>query len=264
MKRISVLLLLVSLLGGLLSACRARQSAQPTVTLAPTLPPPPTATRTPLPTPTPPPTPIPSPTPTLAPSPTPFVPFDAAAVVDNVNLRENPGYLFKVLAKVEQGTPLKVTGRSPGGEWILVQAPNDAAGLGLQPAPGAGQGLRGCPAGPAAERPAPAGQGGRSAGEPGQRHPVHDPPRRRDEPNPQRRHDRRRRQFLRLHAARLRRHLAGRLYRHRLHQQPDGRELQQQERGFRQRRPAGGHHQLAAQRSAGLYLEVTPNRGLGS
>ncbi len=127
MKRISVLLLLVSLLGGLLSACRS-QKAQPTATLAPTLPPPPTATRTPLPTPTLPPTPIPSPTPTLAPSPTPFVPFDAAAAVDNVNLRENPGYLFKVLAKVKQGTPLKVTGRSPGGEWILVQAPNDAQG----------------------------------------------------------------------------------------------------------------------------------------
>ena len=60
MKRISVLLLLVSLLGGLLSACRSRLAAQSTATLAPSLPPPPTATRTPLPTPTLPPTPIPS------------------------------------------------------------------------------------------------------------------------------------------------------------------------------------------------------------
>jgi uncharacterized protein YgiM (DUF1202 family) len=64
----------------------------------------------------------------LAPSPTPFVPFDAAAAVDNVNLRENPGYLFKVLSKVKQGTPLKVTGRSPGGEWIFVQGPDGVTG----------------------------------------------------------------------------------------------------------------------------------------
>jgi hypothetical protein len=116
--RLSVLILLFALLG---SGCNALvpPSPTPTPTLTPS-PLPPTATLTP--SPTPPPT--ATPTPTI----TPFAPFDARTSVDYVNIRSNPGYLFAIQASVRRGTVLRVQGKSPGGEWIRVEAPNGVQG----------------------------------------------------------------------------------------------------------------------------------------
>lgn len=41
-------------------------------------------------------------------------------VVQNVNLRTNPGMLFQVSRVLPQGTRLQVLGFSPGGEWVNV------------------------------------------------------------------------------------------------------------------------------------------------
>jgi hypothetical protein len=42
-------------------------------------------------------------------------------IVDNVNLRVNPGMLFKVSRVMPNGTRLLLSGQSPGGEWLYVQ-----------------------------------------------------------------------------------------------------------------------------------------------
>jgi hypothetical protein len=47
---------------------------------------------------------------------------------DNVLLRSNPGYLFPQITALKQGTALTVIGRSPGGEWLLVQASDARSG----------------------------------------------------------------------------------------------------------------------------------------
>ncbi|MCJ7585191.1 MAG: hypothetical protein MUO30_10540 [Anaerolineales bacterium] len=60
---------------------------------------------------------ITTPTPSL----TPYAPFHATAMVDNLNLRTNPGYLFPALLMMQKDTSLLVLGQSPGGEWIFVQ-----------------------------------------------------------------------------------------------------------------------------------------------
>ena len=56
-------------------------------------------------------------------SPTPgeFVPFTAAAAVNGMNVRANPGYLFPALNNVAKGTSFQVLGKAPGGEWIYVR-----------------------------------------------------------------------------------------------------------------------------------------------
>jgi len=41
-------------------------------------------------------------------------------IVENVNLRTNPGMLFQVSRVMAQGTRLQVLGLSPGGEWVNV------------------------------------------------------------------------------------------------------------------------------------------------
>jgi hypothetical protein len=69
-----------------------------------------------------------TPIPTLALSPTPYVPFHAAAMVDNLNLRTNPGTLFPALLMMQKDTSLLVLGQSPGGEWIFVQMPSNESG----------------------------------------------------------------------------------------------------------------------------------------
>ena len=69
-----------------------------------------------------------TPIPTLALSPTPYVPFHATAMVDNLMLRSNPGYLFPALLMMQKDTSLLVLGQSPGGEWIFVQMPSNESG----------------------------------------------------------------------------------------------------------------------------------------
>jgi hypothetical protein len=59
---------------------------------------------------------------------TPFLPFSVAVMVENVNLRSNPGYLFPVIRILRQGTILRVSGRSPGGEWFYAAAPDGLEG----------------------------------------------------------------------------------------------------------------------------------------
>ncbi|MEN4010407.1 MAG: SH3 domain-containing protein [Chloroflexota bacterium] len=116
--RILVTILLFAVLG---SGCNVLVQPTPTPTAAFTSTPlPPTAT------PSPSPTPLPTTTPT--PTVTPFAPFDARTSVDYVNIRSNPGYLFAIESSVRRGTTLRVQGKSPGGEWISVEAPNGARG----------------------------------------------------------------------------------------------------------------------------------------
>ncbi|MFH1907927.1 MAG: SH3 domain-containing protein [Chloroflexota bacterium] len=67
-------------------------------------------------------------TPTLTPSPTPFAPFNVTAMVDNLNIRTNPGYLFPVIRMYKQGTVFTVLGKAPGGEWFYVRAPENIEG----------------------------------------------------------------------------------------------------------------------------------------
>lgn len=68
------------------------------------------------------------PTATLTPTPTPYAPFNAAVLVDGVNVRANPGYLFDVQLNVPKGTSFLILGKSPGGEWMYVQRPGGAKG----------------------------------------------------------------------------------------------------------------------------------------
>ncbi len=120
----------ILLLAVLLAACAQATPTEPPAVPAPTEEPP-TALPTPLPptvTASPPPTATltPLPSPTL--SPTPFTPFTASALAENVNVRSNPGYLFRVLVMVPKGTKFLVLGKSPGGEWILVQLSTNVTG----------------------------------------------------------------------------------------------------------------------------------------
>ena len=73
-------------------------------------------------------TPSPPPTETLQPSATPFQPFEAKALADNLNLRANPGYLFDVLQMLAKDTPFQVIAKSPGGEWIFVELADGKTG----------------------------------------------------------------------------------------------------------------------------------------
>lgn len=74
----------------------------------------------------------PSPTgviePTIAPTPAPFVPFEVEMMVNNANVRANPGYLFNVVKSVSQGTKFNVIGKAPGGEWFFVGSDNGTQG----------------------------------------------------------------------------------------------------------------------------------------
>jgi hypothetical protein len=69
-----------------------------------------------------------TPVPSSTSSPAPFAPFTVTTWADNVLLRGNPGYLFPQLAVLQQGTPLLVLGRSPGGEWLLCQTSENRVG----------------------------------------------------------------------------------------------------------------------------------------
>ena len=58
----------------------------------------------------------------------PYVPFYAVSNVDNLVLRANPGYLFEAKTTLPNASRLLVLGRSPGGEWLLVQTPLERTG----------------------------------------------------------------------------------------------------------------------------------------
>jgi hypothetical protein len=73
-------------------------------------------------------TPTETPVPPATPSPAPFVPFEATIIVDNVNLRSNPGYLFSVLRILHVNDTVLVLGKSLGNEWFLVQMNNFVTG----------------------------------------------------------------------------------------------------------------------------------------
>jgi hypothetical protein len=73
-------------------------------------------------------TPLPMPTETPLPSPTPYQPFEAKALTDFLNLRANPGYLFKVEQMLAKDTVFKVVARSPGGEWFYVELADGKTG----------------------------------------------------------------------------------------------------------------------------------------
>lgn len=112
---VAVLLALLAL-----SACSRSAPETPislstlTITASPAQPTTPTATLTPI--------------PTTTPSQTPYVPFYATAMLDNLMLRTNPGYLFPALLMLQQNTSLLVLGQAPGGEWIFVQMPTNEKG----------------------------------------------------------------------------------------------------------------------------------------
>ena len=128
MKRNLILLLILLLISG----CSLPRQAEPTPTFAPTEAPTATlaftATLPPTGTPTPSPIPTMTPKPTATTSPTPYVPFQATVLVDNVNLRLNPGYLFESARTINRGDTFRVLGRSPGEEWMYVELPSGERG----------------------------------------------------------------------------------------------------------------------------------------
>jgi len=67
---------------------------------------------------------------TAIPEPTlePFGEVYVYTVFDNVNLRVNPGLLFKVSRVMPKNTRLLLLGQSPGGEWLNVQNDEGIAG----------------------------------------------------------------------------------------------------------------------------------------
>jgi hypothetical protein len=58
----------------------------------------------------------------------PYVPFYVVTQVDNLVLRANPGPLFEAKTTLPNASRLLVLGRSPGGEWLLVQTPLERMG----------------------------------------------------------------------------------------------------------------------------------------
>jgi hypothetical protein len=62
-----------------------------------------------------------TPGPTNTPTPEPFTPFKVTLMVDHVNVRSNPGYLFPVIKNLPKETAVTVLGKSPGGDWVFTQ-----------------------------------------------------------------------------------------------------------------------------------------------
>lgn len=106
MKRAMLILLALTIVVG----CGPAPTPEPTAMPTPTSPPPPTDT--PMPTDTPVPTPVPSPTPTPQP--------EAVVAVDLLNLRAGPGTNYDILTMMEEGTRLKVVGRTETNDWLKV------------------------------------------------------------------------------------------------------------------------------------------------
>jgi len=98
----------------------------PTPTLTDTPVPSPTLTATPMPTITPTATPMPTTAPTATLTPTPWA--DAVVNAEALNLRSGPGTVYDVLGVLKRGDPLKVTGKSPEGDWLRVICPRGREG----------------------------------------------------------------------------------------------------------------------------------------
>ena len=108
MKRALLVLLALTIVAG----CGPAPTPEPTATATPTSPPPPTDT--PLPTDTPVPISVPSLTPTPQPQP------EAVVAVDLLNLRAGPDTTYDILTMMEEGTKLKVVGRTEANDWLRV------------------------------------------------------------------------------------------------------------------------------------------------
>jgi len=107
MKKVAAMFVLIAIL--LAAACTPQATPTPEPPLPSPSPMPPTWT------------PVPPPTATPTATATPFQPFEAKALTDYLNVRENPGYLFAIETQLAKDTPFKVLGKSPGGEWIYVE-----------------------------------------------------------------------------------------------------------------------------------------------
>lgn len=112
----------------LLAGCALTQVNAPSPTTAPTLAPTPLPTNTPIPPPTNTPTATSTPTEIPTPTITPFAPFKAKAMVNNLNIRSNPGRLFDVIANLKEGVEFTIIGRISSGEWMYVQLANERKG----------------------------------------------------------------------------------------------------------------------------------------
>lgn len=66
----------------------------------------------------------PTPTPTRSPTPLP----DAVVSADSAAVREGPGSAHAIIVICPQGTTLAVLGRSSGGLWLKVRAPEGSVG----------------------------------------------------------------------------------------------------------------------------------------
>jgi len=57
-----------------------------------------------------------------------FEPFIAHVLVNQVNLRTNPGYLFPSLLQLHEGDEITVLAKAPGNEWLYVELPDGSTG----------------------------------------------------------------------------------------------------------------------------------------
>lgn len=70
----------------------------------------------------------PTSTPTITPSPSPYQPFEAVIQVDNLQLREGPGFLLDSLGMYPQDDKVSVLGRAPGWSWLYVRTSDGKQG----------------------------------------------------------------------------------------------------------------------------------------
>jgi hypothetical protein len=71
------------------------------------------------------PSPTNTPTPTFTATP---IPPDAVVNVEALNLRSGPGVVYDILGKLKKGDSLKVTAKSPHGNWLKVTCPSGQEG----------------------------------------------------------------------------------------------------------------------------------------
>ena len=108
MKRTLLVLLALTIVVG----CGPAPTPEPTATATAMPTPPPPPADTPMPTDTPVPTPVSSPTPTPQP--------EAVVAVDLLNLRAGPDTNYDILTMMEEGTRLKMVGRTEANDWLKV------------------------------------------------------------------------------------------------------------------------------------------------
>jgi hypothetical protein len=119
LKRVLSVLMLLLLVG----CTRQAPDSLPTVTVHLFTPVPVPSTPTPIPSPA-----RPTPTSTATATAGPFTPFPAKPAVDALKLRVGPGSLFDPLSLLYQTQTVTVLGKSPGGEWTLVETADETQG----------------------------------------------------------------------------------------------------------------------------------------